>query len=158
MFSIPNIPTEFKVTINGKIAKFYRALIKEVINATLYKERIQNKKIQIEVVICDIPKITKYNNEYLKKEGPTDIISICYEKYIPSDRPTTLGSILICPKIITERAQDLKKDYTQHLTHLLVHGTLHLLGYNHEEDTERLKMENKEINILSFLGITSPYN
>lgn len=157
MFSIPNIPNKYKVTINGKISKLYQNLIKEIIKITLYKERVSNNMLRVEAVILNQKEMAEYNLKYLKKEGPTDIISIAYEEDPKNPNIKILGSILLCPKIIKEDSEQLKKDCLKHFTHLLVHGTLHLLGYNHEKEEERKRMEQKEVNVLSFLGIESPY-
>lgn len=157
MFSIPNIPLNYRIKIHGRISKIYLTLIREIIGITLYKERIKNPKLEIEVIICDEKKMQDHNKEYLKKEGPTDIISIAYEKEPTNESVTLLGTILICPKVIKENSDELKKEYIKHMSHLLIHGTLHLLGYNHEDEEDQKQMEMKEVNILSFLGIESPY-
>ncbi|WP_342262047.1 rRNA maturation RNase YbeY [Alphaproteobacteria bacterium endosymbiont of Tiliacea citrago] len=157
MFSIPNIPINYKIKVTGKISKIYQTLIKKIVQVTLYKEKNQNSNSIVEVVVCSEQEMKEYNKKYMNKDSVTDIISISYEETKDPILKNMIGIILICPKIIKEDSEELKKDYSKHLTHLIVHGTLHLLGYNHEQNEERNRMESKEVTILSSLGIESPY-
>ncbi len=68
-----------------------------------------------------------------------------------------LGDIVLAFETIAREAVEQNKDFSAHLTHLLVHGTLHLLGYDHENDQEAQEMEGLEIEILKKMGINNPY-
>lgn len=156
MFSIPNIAVKYPIKIYGNTSKTLKNLIYEIVKITLYKERI-SQNIEVEIILCTESKIQEYNQQYLNKQGPTDIISISYNQDIKETQIKMLGTIFVCLSVIKKDGEFLNKDYYKHLSHLLIHSTLHLLGYNHEETIQQNQMEQKEINILSFIGIESPY-
>ena len=68
-----------------------------------------------------------------------------------------LGDVVICAKVVESEAKHQSKTCEQHWAHMIVHGTLHLLGYDHINDSEAEQMEQLEITILSGLGIPNPY-
>ena len=68
-----------------------------------------------------------------------------------------LGDIVVCAAIVEEEALEQQKSAQAHWAHILIHGALHLLGYNHEQDQEALEMETLEIQLLRQLGYGNPY-
>lgn len=96
------------------------------------------------------------NKTYRKKHGPTNVLSFSYEP-IPGCEDDSLGDLAICAALVKEEALAQKKDPIAHWAHLSVHGTLHLLGFNHEEETEAEAMETLEAHILSTLNFPNPY-
>ncbi len=107
------------------------------------------------------------NQTYRDKNSATNVLSFPYE--IPEyaiDIPELqeeysqqyLGDLVLCEKIVTEEAQAQNKTIEQHWAHLIIHGVLHLQGYDHITDNEALKMESLEIKILESLGFENPYN
>lgn len=68
-----------------------------------------------------------------------------------------LGDLVICPTIVEDEANAQQKSLADHWTHLVVHGCLHLLGYDHQLEEAAIEMENLEIEILKKLGISNPY-
>ena len=73
------------------------------------------------------------------------------------EQPRHLGDLIICEPLVTEEARQQNKTIEQHWVHLIVHGILHLQGYDHIEDDEAEIMEGLEINILKQLGVNNPY-
>jgi probable rRNA maturation factor len=71
--------------------------------------------------------------------------------------PVLLGDLVICPAIVRAEARAQHKSARAHWIHLVVHGVLHLVGYDHERDDEALRMERREIRVLRGLGIANPY-
>ena len=107
--------------------------------------------------IVDRDEIQALNNTYRHKDKPTNVLSF------PSDLPieideSIMGDVVICTDVVLEEARKQKKTFENHLIHMAVHGTLHLLGYDHIEENDAIEMEDLEIKILEKLGIKNPYN
>ena len=97
------------------------------------------------------------NNEYRGKNQPTNVLSFASE--IPVEvGEAILGDVVICVEVVREEAIVGDKDFTEHLTHMLIHGILHLLGYVHDDLNAANKMESIEIEFLEKLGIKNPYS
>ena len=96
------------------------------------------------------------NEQYRNKKGSTNILSFPIE--LPAEiELNLLGDLVICSDVVKKEAAEQKKQELAHWAHMVVHGTLHLLGYDHLTETEADVMEDKEIKILSQLGYTDPY-
>ena len=91
------------------------------------------------------------NDTYRGKNKPTNVLSFPYE-----DDPL-MGDIVFCPSVILKEARAQGKTVTAHMAHLVIHGMLHLLGYDHENDEDAEEMEALETDILKGLGISDPY-
>ncbi len=119
------------------------------------------KPLELDIYITDPSEGQQLNFEARQKDYATNILS--YPSDLPIEMinilPTTmLGELVICHEVVEKQAHEQGKSVKQHLTHLLVHGILHLLGFDHElGENERIEMENFEIEILSKLGINNPY-
>lgn len=96
------------------------------------------------------------NNQYRNKQSSTNILSFPFE--MPDEvELNLLGDLIICSDIVKKEAAEQQKEELAHWAHMIVHGTLHLLGYDHLTDAEASIMETKEIKILSQLGYSDPY-
>jgi probable rRNA maturation factor len=105
---------------------------------------------EVSVVLSNDEFIQELNKDYRGKDKPTNVLSFPNE-------PPMLGDIILAIETIENEAISQKKQFEDHLSHLIVHGTLHLLGYDHIEDEEAEEMEALEIEILGRLGINNPY-
>jgi len=106
--------------------------------------------------IVDKTEIQNLNKTYRGKDQPTNVLSF------PSDLPieideAILGDVVICIDVVSEEAKIQNKTFEHHLTHMAVHGTLHLLGFDHIEESDASKMESLEIKILEKIKIANPY-
>lgn len=111
---------------------------------------------ELTVRIVDEAEITELNARYRGKDYPTNVLSF------PADLPPELqlpllGDIVICAPVIEREAQEQHKSSEAHWAHMVVHGTLHLLGYDHIDDAEAEAMEHLEIEILHHLDYPNPY-
>lgn len=114
----------------------------------------QNKNISLRIV--DSEEIQALNLQYRNKDKPTNVLS--FPCVLPEgvDDPL-LGDIVICGPVIEQEASEFNINVQAHWAHMLIHGTLHLLGYDHIEEADALRMEELETNILNQLGFPNPY-
>tara|TARA_X000001036_G_scaffold75862_1_gene67391 strand:+ start:183 stop:623 length:441 start_codon:yes stop_codon:yes gene_type:complete len=97
------------------------------------------------------------NKEYRDKNQVTNVLS--FQSDIPDEvEESILGDVVICVDVVREEALFGNKKFGDHLTHMAVHGILHLLGHDHEDITSANKMESIEIDFLGKLGISNPYS
>lgn len=96
------------------------------------------------------------NSTYRGKTGPTNVLSFPFDSSIPIE-PSLLGDLIICVPVVEKEAKQQNKIVRHHWTHMVVHGCLHLLGYDHIETKEAEQMEALEVTILQSLKIDDPY-
>lgn len=96
------------------------------------------------------------NREYRGKDNPTNVLSFPFDMPpgIPMD---LLGDLAICAEVVREEAGEQGKALHDHWAHMVIHGTLHLLGFDHIKDDEAEEMESLERELLAHLGIADPY-
>ena len=114
------------------------------------------QEAEISLLIVDEEEGAELNRQWRGKEGPTSVLSF------PSDLPAELelpllGDLVICVPVVEQEAIEQKKSLNSHWAHMIVHGTLHLLGYDHIDDQEAEEMESLETEILGQLGYPDPY-
>lgn len=106
---------------------------------------------EVSVVLADDTELQSLNQTYRHKNTPTNVLSF------PSEEEGELGDIILSLETILKEAEEREIPPLHHTLHLIIHGFLHLLGYDHEEEHEAQKMENMETNILNRLNICNPY-
>lgn len=119
-------------------------------------EKIPHPWLEITIAVIDKKTSALLNNLYRKKKGPTNVLSFPY-KTVPGIAVETLGDLAICAAIVEAEAAEQHKNLTAHWAHLTIHGTLHLLGYDHIPDDEADIMEALEIKIMHELDFNDPY-
>ncbi|MDR6815960.1 putative rRNA maturation factor [Neorhizobium sp. 2083] len=113
---------------------------------------------ELSLVFTDDAAIKEINAEWRGKDKPTNVLSFPAFPLEPGKMPgPMLGDIVIARETVEREAVDLDKSFEDHLTHLLVHGFLHLFGYDHMETDEAERMEALETRILAVLGLSDPY-
>ena len=111
---------------------------------------------EITIRIVDEQESQQLNNTYRHKDKPTNVLSFPFESPIEIEVPL-LGDLIICKQVVEAEAKEQDKLLTSHWAHMIVHGCLHLLGYDHILDEEAEEMENIEIDIMQQLGFNNPY-
>lgn len=122
------------------------------------KAVLENRVEGTEAVIrlVDAEESAALNREYRKKSGPTNVLSFSYGPV--GDHPARLlGDLVICVPVVAAEACAQDKDPEAHWAHMVVHGLLHLLGYDHTRESDAEQMEALELEILSGLGYPDPY-
>lgn len=116
-------------------------------------------EFEVSVRIVDADEIRALNSGYRSKDKPTNVLSFPAGKVagLPADIPVLLGDVVVCASVVRDEAEAQGKAVEDHWAHMLVHGTLHLLGFDHETDSEAAEMEALETRILSEHGLAAPY-
>ncbi|AOF90908.1 rRNA maturation RNase YbeY [Sinorhizobium sp. RAC02] len=113
---------------------------------------------EVSLVFTNDAEIRGINAEWRSQDKPTNVLSFPAFPLTPGKMPgPMLGDIIFAEETLTREAGELGKSFDDHLTHLLVHGFLHLFGYDHMDDEEAEKMEGLETRILAELGLSDPY-
>ncbi|APZ51654.1 rRNA maturation RNase YbeY [Salipiger abyssi] len=121
---------------------------------------------EIAVLACDDARIAELNAEFREKPTPTNVLSWPSEERSPEEppqggeegMPEELGDIAIAWETCQREAAEQGKPAADHITHLIVHAILHLLGYDHIRDADATVMETLEVGILGKLGVANPYS
>ena len=124
-------------------------------NALAAAAEAEGKSGSVSLLLGDDRAIAALNLEFRGKDGPTNVLS-----FPPAGEggvPGFLGDIALAAETIASEAEFQGKSFDNHAAHMAVHGFLHLLGYDHEQDTDAEAMEARERAILASLGIADPY-
>lgn len=129
--------------------------IRKWIAAALRNQRTP-ESVEISVRLVDSDEMANLNNTYRGKPGATNVLS--FPASLPAElNLPLLGDIVICAPVVITEAVRQGKTASDHWAHMAVHGTLHLLGYDHIEERDAVMMEALESTILSDLNISCPY-
>ena len=139
--------------------------------ATLEHLGVDGMAAELSVLACDDAKITELNGDFRKKQSATNVLSWPAEELAAEmagelphpptpgfDGTIPLGDIAIAYETCVREAEELGKPMVEHVTHLIVHGVLHLLGYDHIRDPDATLMQGIEADILGKLGYNDPYS
>ncbi len=116
----------------------------------------KHQEAEITLRIVDEEEGLALNKEWRKKETATNVLSFPVGEIL-EQAPNLLGDIVICAPIVEQEANQQGKIFDAHWAHLVIHGVLHLQGYDHESDEQADIMESKEIRILKKIGYANPY-
>jgi len=116
----------------------------------------QSDEVEMTVRIVDEAESHALNLNYRGKDRPTNVLSFPFECPDEVELPL-LGDLVICRQVVEREAQEQDKPLMAHWAHMVVHGSLHLLGYDHIEDNEAEEMESLETQIMTGLGFADPY-
>lgn len=113
-------------------------------------------EFDLTVRLVDEQESHQLNFDYRGKDKPTNVLSFPFEAP-PGVEINLLGDLIICKQVVEQEAKDQDKTLAAHWAHMVVHGALHLLGYDHIDDEEAIEMESLETQILQRMGFEDPY-
>ena len=124
------------------------------VSAALQSQKLEDAEVSLYIV--DEDESQELNNQYRGKDYPTNVLSF------PADIPEEvgvpiLGDLVVCAPVVERVAREQGKTLAAHWAHMLVHGSLHLLGFDHIDDGEAEEMEALETEIITGLGYPAPY-
>ena len=117
---------------------------------------VTQQEFELTIRLVDIEESQLLNNQYRQKDKPTNVLSFPFE--VPDGiELNLLGDLVVCVQVVEQEAKEQGKILFDHWAHMIIHGCLHLLGYDHINDTDAEEMEALEIKILAELSINNPY-
>lgn len=162
-------PFEVDITINDKLwnTVFRSDLLQEKIYQWLdcarHKVCPWLENAEISIVLMNDQEIQQLNHQYRGKNQPTNVLSFGNLEHplstsdMKKDQPVLLGDILLSLETLQKEAREQQKSFDNHMAHMVVHGFLHLLGYDHIDDNDAAIMESLETGILKEMNIPNPY-
>ena len=117
--------------------------------------RAANREVSVRLV--NRAESRKLNAHYRGKDYATNVLSFPAPALAVTEAAQPLGDLVICPPVLRVEAREQRKTLRAHWAHLVVHGALHLIGYDHERDDDARRMERREIAVLRRLGFANPY-
>lgn len=119
---------------------------------------------EVSLTLVDESAMVELNERHMGKEGPTDVLSFPLESLTPGMAPTAmpdgpplhLGDVFICPSVVANNADSAQVPFADEMALMVVHGLLHLLGYDHIVDSEAEQMEQRERDLLAVVGRVRP--
>ena len=136
---------------------------KDIPTETLFQQWVttalqdEDKSAEVCVRVVDEEEAAELNSRWREKDGPTNVLSFPGDTH-PDIEPRLLGDVIICAPVVAREADEQQKVAEHHWAHLVIHGTLHLLGYDHINDEDATIMEDRETRLLELLKIENPYN
>lgn len=124
------------------------------------REEGLTEEATVSILFVDPEEMARLNEEHLDRSGPTDVLSFPLEDLSPGNLPSAdpegpppaLGDVVICPRVVRDRAVDTEVAFEDEMALMVVHGLLHLLGYDHEDDDDAELMEGRERELLGIVG------
>ena len=109
------------------------------------------------MAVVGAPESRRLNARFRGRDRPTNVLSFPAARHPPAPGARALGDLVICARVLRAEAAAQSKPLRAHWAHLIVHGALHLLGYDHERAGDARRMERREITVLRRLGFANPY-
>ncbi len=129
----------------------------EAANAALVQSKKRIPPAELSLVLADDAAVAALNQRWRGRAGPTNVLSFPGGDEFSSPGPRLLGDVVLAYGTVSREAKAQGKTLADHARHLIVHGVLHLLGYDHEADGPARRMERLETRILATLGVSDPY-
>ena len=118
---------------------------------------LKQDQAEVTIRIVDEQESRHLNFQYRHQNKATNVLSFPFEVPMEIDLPL-LGDLVLCAPVVIKEAQEQAKDLEAHWAHMVLHGILHLQGFDHQNNQQALQMESLEIRLLAALGFGNPYN
>ncbi len=137
------------------------SIVERAVTAAIRGAEEDDAALSLAVVLTDDARVASLNKTYRGKDGPTNVLSFAAREFgVQPPEPEeaeALGDVILAFETCRREAAEQGKAFSDHCCHLIIHGVLHLLGYDHQDDDEAEEMERLEIDVLAGLGIADPY-
>lgn len=146
----------------GNIETIINEACQKALQSAIMPKVAFGKSLELSIALANDDLVHVLNREYRDKDKPTNVLTFAsmdaddFEEQAMIE-PLNIGDIILAYQTIEQECQEQGKFLMDHIRHLVVHGTLHLLGYDHQDDDEATDMETLEIRILEQLGVQNPY-
>ena len=136
--------------------KHFQPVFEQIVNTTLNVLK-KRKTYEISLVFLPLNTMRDYNLKYRGFDRPTDVLSFAFNDTINPvvrySQPVMLGEIFICPEVAKEQANEYQHSFEREISFLFVHGLLHLLGFDHQDETQETEMFRLQNQILNVVNI-----
>lgn len=129
----------------------FNVVIKDVIEASASYLNFSLDGKEVSILLTNDSEVHKLNKDFRGKDKPTNVLSF------ETEDEEMLGDIVVSIDTVFREAKEQGKEFKNHFVHLIVHGFLHILGYDHLDDSEADEMESLEIEIMKSMGLDNPY-
>ena len=134
-------------------------LTRKAVDATFASAGVARKDLETAILFTNDATVAGLNAQWRGQPHATNVLSFPAKNMtLPEGEPRPLGDIVLASGVVAREAAEQGKTLPHHATHLIIHGLLHLLRYDHETDTEAAAMQGLETQILKGLGISDPYD
>ncbi|WP_404345255.1 rRNA maturation RNase YbeY [Vreelandella venusta] len=123
----------------------------------VFSRHPDDDRLELTIRFVDEEESQALNSDYRGKDKPTNVLSFPFENP-PGITLPLLGDLIICHAVVAQEADEHQKPLAHHYAHMVVHGTLHLMGYDHIDEQEAEEMEQLERELLATLNIPDPYH
>jgi len=133
-------------------------LARVAVETALQQLEMADSEFEVSLALADDETVRALNRDYRQKDKPTNVLAFPSPSSPLADGPRLLGDIVVAFETVGAEAEAQAKSLDDHLRHLVIHGLLHLLGFDHETDEEATRMEQMETHILRQLDVPDPYD
>lgn len=136
------------------------AVVRRAVAAAVGRAGLADRRAEISIVLADDVRVQRLNRDFRNQDRPTNVLSFPMDQgggpWDPA-APVMLGDVVLAFNTVAREAREQSKSPLEHTLHLVVHGVLHLIGYDHGTQAEARKMERLERKVLADLGVADPY-